>query len=283
MFISPTFNEGSVEREIKAVDNEFSNALNQDRRRLNQLKNSEIKERSPFNHFCAGNLKTLSLPDIRDRLLVYYKKYYSSDIMSLCIYNNKSLEEQLKMVENLFSLIPRIEGFKLPRYDEIKPYDETNLKYMYKIAPVKDANVLQLEWYFPFIEDYFSELGAYFGQALGHEGPNTLASSLNKDNLCSALMVLPQKVCKTYMTLLIYISLTKKGLENYKEVILRTLKYIKILQGKEINKRFYNDFKNIMKVNFDYGGKKSPIDSTQLYSANLLDFPSNKVILLLIY
>ena len=38
MFISPTFNEGSVEREIKAVDNEFSNALNQDRRRLNQLK-----------------------------------------------------------------------------------------------------------------------------------------------------------------------------------------------------------------------------------------------------
>ena len=52
-------------------------------------------------------------------------------------------------------------------------------------------------------------------------------------------MVLPQKVCKTYMTLLIYISLTKKGLENYKGVILRTLKYIKILQGKEINKRFY--------------------------------------------
>ena len=278
MFISPTFNESSVEREIKAVDNEFSNRLNQDSNRLAQIKSSQIKEGSPFNHFPDGNIKSLSLPDIRDRLLVFYKKYYSSDIMSLCIYNNKSLEEQLKMVENLFSLIPRIEGFKLPRYDEIKPYDETNLKYMYKIAPVKDANVLQLEWYFPFIEDYFSELGAYFGQALGHEGPNTLASSLNKDNLCSALMVLPQKVCKTYMTLLIYISLTKKGLENYKEVILRTLKYIKILQGKEINKRFYNDFKNIMKVNFDYGGKKSPIDSTQLYSANLLDFPSNKVI-----
>ena len=244
MFISPTFNESSVEREIKAVDNEFSNRLNQDANRLAQIKSSEIKEGSPFNHFSAGNIKTLSLPDIRDRLLVYYKNYYSSDIMSLCIYNNKSLEEQLKMVENLFSLIPKIEGFKLPRYDEVKPYDETNLKYMYKIVPVKEANVLQLEWYFPYVEDYHNELGAYFGQALGHEGPNTLASSLNKDNLCSAMIVLPNQVCKTYMTLLLYISLTKKGMENYKEVILRTLKYIKILQGKPINKRFYNDFKS---------------------------------------
>ena len=278
MFISPTFNESSVEREIKAVDNEFSNRLNQDENRLAQIKSSEIKEGSPFNHFAAGNIKTLSLPDIRDKLLVYYKKYYSSDIMSLCIYNNKPLEEQLKTVENLFSLIPKIEGFKLPRYDEIKPYDETNLKYMYKVVPVKDANVIQLEWYFPFVEDYYCELGAYLGQALGHEGPNTLTSSLNKDNLCSSLMVLPQQVCKTYMTFLIFITLTKKGLDNYKEVILRTLKYIKILQGKEINKRFYNDFKNIMKINFDYSAKKSPIDATQLYSSNLLDFPSNKVL-----
>ena len=98
MFISPTFNENSVERELKAIDNEFSNRLNNDGRRMFQLKSSEIKKESPFNHFSGGNLKSLSLPDIRDKLLVYYKKYYSSDIMSLCIYNNKSLEEQLKIV-----------------------------------------------------------------------------------------------------------------------------------------------------------------------------------------
>ena len=62
-------------------------------------------------------------------------------------------------------------------------------------------------------------------QAIGHEGPNTLTSSLTKDNLISNLIALPQEVCKTYMNLTIIISLTKKGLENYREVILRTLKY----------------------------------------------------------
>ena len=277
MFISPTFNEGSVEREIKAVDNEFSNALNQDRRRLNQLKNSEIKEGSPFNHFSAGNLKTLPLPDIRDRLLVYYKKYYSSDIMSLCIYNNKPLEEQLKIVESLFSLIPKIEGFKLPRYDEVKPYDETNLKNLYKITPVKDENNLELEWISPYEENNYPEIGSYLSQAIGHEGPNTLTSSLTKDNLISNLIALPQEVCKTYMNLTIIISLTKKGLENFREVILRTLKYIKVLQSKEINKRFYDELRNIMKMEFDYLGKRDPIKVTQTFSSNLLDLPPEKI------
>ena len=65
--------------------------------------------------------------------------------MSLCIYNNKTLEEQIKLVESLFSLIPKKEGFKLPRYDEVKPYDETNLKYIYKIIPVKETTILKFE------------------------------------------------------------------------------------------------------------------------------------------
>ena len=46
--------------------------------------------------------------------------------------------------------MPNIDNFVMPRYDEIKPYDENNLKYLYKIVPVKDINEIQLEWYLPF-------------------------------------------------------------------------------------------------------------------------------------
>ena len=48
--------------------------------------------------------------------------------MYLCIYSNKKIEESLKLVESLFTLIPKIENFKMPRYNEVKPYDENNLK-----------------------------------------------------------------------------------------------------------------------------------------------------------
>ena len=223
-FICPLFNEGSVEREIKAVDNEFSNNLNNGPWRLKRLKSNEINEKSPFHIFGDGNAKTLSIPDIRDRLLVFYKKYYTSEIMNLCMYSNKTLEESLKLVESLFTLIPKIENFKMPRYDEVKPYDENNLKYFYKVVPLKDKNQIHFEWYLPYCDDYQSKPLSYLSNALGHEGPNTLTSSLNKDNLISALVTSYKEICKTYSTFSIDIALTKKGIDNYKEVILRILK-----------------------------------------------------------
>ena len=278
IFISPTFNEGSVEREIKAVDNEFSNNLNKDSRRLTQIKLSEINKDSPFNNFGTGNLKTLSIPNIRDRLIEYYKKYYTSEIMNLCVYNNKSLNEQLKLVESLFTLVPKIDNFVMPRYDEIKPYDENNLKYFYKIVPVKEINEIQLEWYLPFCDDYHTRPLSYLSAAIGHEGPYTLTSSLNKDNLCSELLAGHSNICKTYMTFYISISLTKKGFENYKEVILRILKYIKVIQSKGINKRFYDECKQIRQMQFDYKSKGTPISVVQNCVSNLMDYAPEDVI-----
>ena len=277
-FISPTFNEGSVERELKAVDNEFSNNLNNDGRRMVQIKSSEINKDSPFNHFGTGNLKTLSIPNIRDRLLEYYKKYYTSEIMNLCVYSNKSLEEQLKLVESLFSLVPKIDNFVMPRYDEIKPYDENNLKYLYKIVPVKDINEIQLEWYLPFCDDYHTRPTSYLAAAIGHEGPYTLTSSLNKDNLCNELAAGPANYCKTYSSFYVSISLTKKGIENYKEVILRTLKYIKVIQNKGINERYYDELKQIAQMQFDYKSKSTPLTMVENCVSNLMEYAPEDVI-----
>ena len=272
IFISPTFNEGSVEREIKAVDNEFSNNLNNDSRRVNQIKLSEINKDSPFNNFGTGNLKTLSLPDIRDRLLVFYKQYYSSDIMSLCVYSNKSLEDQYKLIESLFTLVPKIDNFVVPRYDQVKPYDENNLKYMYKIVPVKEINEINLEWYLPYCDDYYAQPVWFLANLIGHEGPYTLTSSLNKSNLCNELVASPGKYSNTYMTFSVDIALTKKGLENYKEVILRTLKYIKVIQSKGINKRYYDELRQMTQIQFDYKGKKSALSAVETYAKNLMEY-----------
>ena len=277
-FISPIFNEGSVERELKAIDNEFSNNLNNDARRYNQIKLSQTKEDSPFNKFGTGNLQTLSLPDIRERLLVFYKKYYTSEVMNLCIYSNKSLEEQIKLVEGLFSLIPKIENFKMPRYDEVKPYDETNLGYLYKLVPIKEGNEITFEWYLPYYEDYYAFVLNYWTNVFGHEGPNTLTSALNKDNLCNALLAGPRNYSKTYMTIYITISLTKKGFDNYKEVILRTLNYVKTIQQKGVNKRYFEEVKEIYKINFDYSQKLTPISATKAFASNLMDYAPEDVI-----
>jgi len=277
-FICPTFNEGSVEREINAVDSEFSKNINNDAWRLHHLKNSHTKKGCAFNRFSTGNKKTLGCPDIRDRLLVYYKKYYSSEIMNLCVYSKKPMDELVKFVEDLFVKIPKLENFEKPRYDTIMPYDETNLKLLYKIIPVKNVDQITLEWYLPFCDNYYASPLTFLSHVVGHEGPYTLTSSLNKENLCNALVCGAGNVSNTYMTFTVTISLTKKGLENYREVILRTLKYIKILQSKKINERYFNEVKFIQQLKFDNKNKLTPINATKAYVTQLMTYKPEDVL-----
>ena len=114
--------------------------------------------------------------------------------------------------------------------------------------------------------------------AIGHEGPYTLTSSLNKDNLCNELVAGPANYCKTYSSFYVSISLTKKGIENYKEVILRTLKYIKVIQNKGINERYYDELKQIEQMKFDYKSKSTPLTIVENCVFNLMEYAPEDVI-----
>ena len=275
-FISPTFNEGSVEREINAIDNEFSKNLNNDGWRFMQLKYNDSKKDSVFNKFSTGNKSTLTLPNIRERLIEFYKKYYTSEIMYLCVYSKKPMDELVKLVEDLFCKVPKIEKFEKPKYDV--PYNETNLKYLYKIVPIKNSDEISLEWFLPFCENYYANPLYCISSVLGHEGPNTLTSSLFKDNLCNSLLSSVSNKCNTFMTFSIGVSLTKKGLKNYKEVILRILKYVKVIQEQKINEIYFNDMRNVKQMNFDYRNKLSPTNATKGYASLLMDYRPEDVL-----
>ena len=277
-FICPRFNEGSVEKEINAVDSEFSKNKNNDTWRVQHFKAVTTKADCAFNRFSTGTKETLGHPDIRDRIISFYKQYYSSDIMHLVVYSKKPVNELVKLVEDLFGSIRKIENFQKPRYDEVQPYDETNKKMLYKIVPIKNADEIGFEFYFPFYGNYNALPLGYLSSAFGHEGPNTLTSSFYKDNLCSSLTTSTLNCSKTYMKFLINICLTKKGLENYREVILRTLKFIKKIQAQKISESYYNDLKIIKQIKFDYKNKLSPIESTKTYVNKLINYKPEDVL-----
>ena len=269
-FICPTFNEGSVKRELNAVNSEFSKNKNSDIWRLDQLFRSQLPEESPFNKFSTGNLETLNHPDIRDRLLKMYNQYYSSEIMNLVLYSNLPMDNLIKLVDDLFTLVPKRENLVMPVYDKVKPYTEKNLGFFYKILPVKDEDILKFIWLLPFCKNYHAKPLNFLTSLFGHEGPNTLTSSLKKDNLITDLVTSKEHYAKTFSTFEIEIKLTKKGFKNYKEVILRVLKYIKTIQEKPLNERYFNEEKDITQLDFDYSDKKKPIDFTEEYAESLM-------------
>ena len=276
-FISPKFNEGSVEREINAVNSEFSKNKNNDAWRMYQLFKSELAKDSPFNKFSTGNKETLNHPDIRERLLKMYNKYYSSEIMYLIMYSKLPLDNLTKLTEELFTLVPKRENFQLPKYDNVKPYNENTLKYFYKVTPVQDKDKINFTWYLPYCDNYHAKPLNFLSCLFGHEGPNTITSSLKRDNLITDLVTSKNHYAKVFSTFELEVDLTKKGFDNYKEVILRILKYIKTIQGKKINERFFNENKDIAQLNFDYKKKKKPFDFVEDYCQYLMMYKPEDV------
>ena len=262
-FISPKFNEGSVEREINAVDSEFKKNKNLDTWRNYQLFKSLLAKGSPFTQFSTGNKQTLNHPDIRDRLLKMYNKYYTSEIMNLVVYTKLPMNDITKLVDGLFSLVPKRENFVMPKYDEVKPFDETTMGNFIKVVPVKDRDKIDFIWLLPLCENYHAKPLNFLSSLFGHEGPNTLTASLKRDNLIIDLVCCKDNYADAFSTFEIEVELTKKGFENYKEVILRILKYIKIIQGKKINERYFNEEKSIKQLQFDFRDKKKPSDFTE--------------------
>jgi insulysin len=63
------------------------------------MSNSESK----LNRFNCGNKVTLERPTIRDDLLKFHKEWYSSNIMTLALSSNHSLEDMEKWVNEGFS------------------------------------------------------------------------------------------------------------------------------------------------------------------------------------
>jgi len=158
-----------------------------------------------------------------------YNQYYSSEIMNLVLYSNLPMDNLIKLVDDLFTLVPKRENLVMPVYDKVKPYTEKNLGFFYKILPVKDEDILKFIWLLPFCKNYHAKPLNFLTSLFGHEGPNTLTSSLKKDNLITDLVTSKEHYAKTFSTFEIEIKLTKKGFKNYKGVILRVLKYIKTM------------------------------------------------------
>ena len=278
-FISSLFSENSVNKEINAIDSENKKNLNSDVWRFYQLLCSESKENSVFNHFSTGNLETLKKDNIREKLIEFYKKYYTSEMMGLCIYSNKNRDELINLVEKYFNDVHKIENYEKPFYGKILPFDKDNLQYFYKVTPIKDKDEIRIYWILDDDSKYYKNKPlSLLANLFGHEGPNTLISSLSKDDLINSFLVGPNNNSKTFSSFYFQIVLTKKGLKNYKDVILRCFKYIKIIQSKPINKRFVNEYIKKHQIQFDFKNKKSPVDTCKLYNSSFFSYENEDIL-----
>ena len=111
---------------MNAVNSEHKKNLQSDSWRIHQLEKSLTSPNHPFCKFGTGSIETLrDIPkekgiNIRKVLLDFHSKYYSANLMRLCIVGKESLEELQDFALSMFSDIenksvpvPKFEGHPL--------------------------------------------------------------------------------------------------------------------------------------------------------------------------
>ena len=94
VFVQPRLRLQSMEREVQAVDSEFSKNLLVEERRLYQVLAMEALPDHPMHHFSTGNARTLNLTaHMHRQLLRFYHSHYSANVMALVVLGREPLSK----------------------------------------------------------------------------------------------------------------------------------------------------------------------------------------------
>jgi len=129
-FINPRFDFDWYNSELFRIDDEFKEKIEVKVKRFFLALRHLVDPESRFSRDYTGNLETLLYNPIKEGLNVsqalqnFFKKYYSSNLMSLVVLHNKPLDEMEAIIKETFSKIPNknlvkpsLDTFALPLTD----------------------------------------------------------------------------------------------------------------------------------------------------------------------
>jgi insulysin len=252
-FVAPLFTEEYTEREMNAVNSEFQKNLENDGWRQYQLWVSLFREDHPGNHFNIGSLETLGETKQED-LLAFYKENYSADRMGLVILGKVQLDTLEQLARKYFSSIESKGEGRLQYPPDFLPEKKTFR--LVQVEPVKDLRALELTFGLPGYGQHFrSKPAAVLGSLVGHEGKGSLLSLLKNKGLATVLSAGGHLESLDYGAFSIDVSLTPKGLENYKEVVSLSFAYINMLQKQEYPGFYFQEMRSKAKLDEVYSDK----------------------------
>ncbi|GMF33287.1 unnamed protein product [Phytophthora fragariaefolia] len=177
-FISPLLKAEAMDRELSAIESEFSQATQNDRIRTQV---SRASMRPSELELTAGvpELPEKAGVDVRKQILAFYEKYYSANIMKLVVCGENSLDEMEQWVTKSFSAIPN-KHVAAPSFASAGPpfgASGAGAPFLCKIVPVRDIHTLHLDWMIPpVLGQHHQKPADYIASLLGHESEGSVLS-----------------------------------------------------------------------------------------------------------
>ena len=279
-FTSPLFNAEYVEREVNAVHSEYTSKTKDDGRRFFSAIKETLSESHPYSKFSVGNLETLKdTPEksLRGALLDFYDKHYSANEMRLVVLGKEPLDKLKHWVVTKFSDITN-KDIESKNIDQAF-FDKNALPAQLNVQTVMDKRSLTIAFPLPSDSPHKDAQPLnYIANLIGHEGKGSLLSKLKSMDLVDSLSAGSQFDTQTHTLLLVSMSLTQKGLDNYKLILNTLFDYIALLKKEGIQKLYFDEQAQMLDIAFEYQEKSEPIHFTSSLAMALHESTPSKVL-----
>eukprot|EP01127_Copromyxa_protea_P010614 TRINITY_DN2597_c0_g1_i1.p1 TRINITY_DN2597_c0_g1~~TRINITY_DN2597_c0_g1_i1.p1 ORF type:complete len:920 (-),score=181.97 TRINITY_DN2597_c0_g1_i1:22-2781(-) len=278
-FIAPLFTQDSTDREMNVIDSEHNKNIQRDNWRKFQVTKTVSNPNHPYCKFGTGNLETLKKhPDIRERLISFHDKYYSSNIMKLVVLGKDSLDTLQSWVSEKFVSIVN-KNIPVPRFNTFLPFTPEYLGKRLELVPIKDTRTLDIGWPVPAQHSLWKyKPCGVVGHLLGHEGEGSILALLKKLGLAQSLMAGVMEEGLDYSNFGVSIGLTEKGLENVNQVIVIIYQYIKILQEKGIEEWIFEEEKVLKEITFKFLEESQAADYASTLAGWMHTYPREHIL-----
>ncbi|KAJ3189796.1 hypothetical protein HDU85_000080 [Gaertneriomyces sp. JEL0708] len=275
-FYEPLFNESCVDREMNAVHQEYLKNIEQDGWRILHVRKALSNPEHPFSGFNTGNLDTMKLIN-QEYLKDWFKKNYSANLMYFALLGRDPIEVLAQKAEKAFGRIPNNELDTLSTVG--CPIFPSSLHgTLVWVEPIKNLRELTLSWEVPIeFADMATKPAALASHAIGYEGRGSLLSSLKRDELAEGLSAGKSHLGADNLLFEISVSLTDKGLKQWRDVVQRIFEAIESFKAEAYPKYLYDEINYIRKVGYQYQQRNADLATSycgMLRKEGLETFPA---------
>jgi len=279
-FIAPLMKPDALDREVLAVDSEFSGVLQNDSCRLAQVRavSGPVPSDHPAAKFGWGNRKSLKDDPaergiaVRDYLLGHYREHYRADRMNLVIICGETLDEMESWVRLRFSSVPGSRGSRA-RFNHL-PMCRGGSNFGI-IPSSRSQHKVSISFHLPsWLEAcYGKKAEEYVSHLVGHEGKGSLLALLKEREWATDLCAGVAEQTSAFWLFEITVTLTDKGLDAGPGCGLAAVQavfgYLDMLRGAPPQRWIWDEMESIAKIKWDYIDEEDPSDYVSQISGDL--------------
>ena len=296
-FAAPLFSASGAAREVDAVDSEHSKNLQSDFWRADAVLRMRARSEHPYSRFATGNRATLRGGDasVREALLAFYRRYYRAPQMALAVAAPQGLDELQRLVTAEFANLPAGPApLASADYDALPPPFDPPVgaprpsPVATVLVPVREQRSLTFTWNLPLgggggdggsdgggVADDVLDTWLYtkpestFASLVSRRGKGSLNRYLKERGLASSVDVNVDEETRSWILLSVYVSLTERGLREWREVGTALFSYLKLLREQGVPPHVYSDAKALRRLGFRYAEPAAPGSFVQSVSGGL--------------